>query len=267
MIKLTTALRETVIAIAQDAAASIMDVYARPFDVEIKSDSSPVTAADLAANQVILRGLGQLTPDLPILSEESAQVPWEVRRHWGAYWLVDPLDGTREFVKRNDEFSVNIALIYQGAPAFGVVLAPVSGVAWHAMRGELAYRRDGMHDSVLRTRTPALPPLQVAASRSHRSPQTQALLERMGEIEVVAQGSSLKFCRLAEGTLDVYPRLGPTAEWDTAAGQCVLHAAGGAVLSAATGKPFRYNRRESLLNGDFIALGDTRLPWRSWLPD
>lgn len=267
MIKLTTALRETVIAIAQDAAASIMDVYARPFDVEIKSDRSPVTAADLAANQVILRGLGQLTPDLPILSEESAQVPWEVRRHWGAYWLVDPLDGTREFVKRNDEFSVNIALIYQGAPAFGVVLAPVSGVAWHAMRGELAYRRDGIHDSVLRTRTPALPPLQVAASRSHRSPETQALLERMGEIEVVAQGSSLKFCRLADGTLDVYPRLGPTAEWDTAAGQCVLHAAGGAVLSAATGKPFRYNRRETLLNGDFIALGDTRLPWRSWLPE
>ncbi|HBZ48226.1 MAG TPA: 3'(2'),5'-bisphosphate nucleotidase CysQ, partial [Stenotrophomonas sp.] len=149
MIKLTTDLRETVIAIAQDAAAAIMAVYATPFDVEIKSDRSPVTAADLAANQVILRGLGQLTPDLPILSEESAQVPWEVRRHWGAYWLVDPLDGTREFVKRNDEFSVNIALIYQGAPAFGVVLAPVSGVAWHAMRGELAYRRDGMHDSVL----------------------------------------------------------------------------------------------------------------------
>lgn len=267
MIKLTTALRETVIAIAQDAAAAIREVYASPFDVEIKSDRSPVTAADLAANQVILRGLGQLTPDLPILSEESAQVPWEVRRHWGAYWLVDPLDGTREFVKRNDEFSVNIALIYQGAPAFGVVLAPVSGVAWHAMRGELAYRRDGLHDSVLRTRTPALPPLQVAASRSHRSVQTQALLDRMGEIEVVAQGSSLKFCRLAEGTLDVYPRLGPTAEWDTAAGQCVLHAAGGAVLSAATGKPFRYNRRETLLNGDFIALGDTRLPWRTWLPD
>jgi len=266
MIKLTTALRETVIAIAQDAAAAIMDVYASPFDVEIKSDRSPVTAADLAANQVILRGLGQLTPDLPVLSEESAQVPWEVRRHWGAYWLVDPLDGTREFVKRNDEFSVNIALIYQGAPAFGVVLAPVSGVAWHAMRGELAYRRDGIHDSVLRTRTPALPPLQVAASRSHRSPQTEALLARMGDIDVVAQGSSLKFCRLAEGTLDVYPRLGPTAEWDTAAGQCVLHAAGGAVLSAATGKPFRYNRRETLLNGDFIALGDTRLPWRTWIP-
>lgn len=266
MIKLTTDLRETVIAIAQDAAAAIMAVYATPFDVTVKSDHSPVTAADLAAHDVIVRGLQQLTPDLPILSEEDAQVPWEVRQHWGAYWLVDPLDGTREFVKRNDEFSVNIALIYQGAPAFGVVLAPTTGTVWHAMRGELAYRRQGMHDTVLRTRTPATAPLTVAASRSHRSAQTEALLARMGPIEVVAQGSSLKFCRLAEGTLDVYPRLGPTAEWDTAAGQCVLHAAGGAVLSAASGKPFRYNRRESLLNGDFIALGDTRLPWRDWLP-
>lgn len=266
MIKLTTDLRETVIAIAQDAAVAIMGVYATAFEIEIKSDRSPVTAADRAANDVIERGLAQLTPDLPILSEESALVPWDIRQHWGAYWLVDPLDGTREFVKRNDEFSVNIALIYQGAPAFGVVLAPTTGVVWHAMRGELAYRRDGMHDSVLRARAPAVPPLRVAASRSHRSPETEALLARMGDIEVVAQGSSLKFCRLAEGTLDVYPRLGPTAEWDTAAGQCVLHAAGGAVLSASTGKPFRYNRRDTLLNGDFIALGDTRLPWRSWLP-
>ncbi len=267
MIKLTTDLRETVIAIAQDAAAAIMGVYATAFEIELKSDRSPVTAADRAANDVIERGLTQLTPDLPILSEESALVPWDVRRHWGAYWLVDPLDGTREFVKRNDEFSVNIALIYQGAPAFGVVLAPVTGVVWHAMRGELAYRRDGIHDSVLRARAPAVPPLRVAASRSHRSAETEALLARMGEIEVIAQGSSLKFCRLAEGSLDVYPRLGPTAEWDTAAGQCVLHAAGGAVLSTATGKPFRYNRRETLLNGDFIALGDTRLPWRDWMPD
>ncbi len=254
MIKLTTDLRETAIAIAQDAGRAIMQVYADGFDVQIKDDSSPVTSADLAANQVIEQGLQQLTPDLPILSEESAQVAWEQRRHWGAYWLVDPLDGTREFVKRNGEFSVNIALIYQGAPAFGVVLAPVTGIVWHAMRGELAYRRQGLHDTVLRTRTPATVPLRVAASRSHRSPETEALLARMGRIETIAQGSSLKFCRIAEGGLDVYPRLGPTSEWDTAAGQCVLHAAGGAVLSAATGKPFRYNRRETLLNGDFMPL-------------
>ncbi|HDS1220401.1 3'(2'),5'-bisphosphate nucleotidase CysQ [Stenotrophomonas maltophilia] len=267
MIKLTTDLRETAIAIAQEAGQAIMQVYAEGFDVRIKDDNSPVTAADLAANQVIEQGLRQLTPDLPILSEESAQVPWELRRHWGAYWLVDPLDGTREFVKRNGEFSVNIALIYQGAPAFGVVLAPVTGILWHAMRGELAYRRQGLHDTVLRTRSPATAPLRVAASRSHRSPETEALLARMGRIETIAQGSSLKFCRIAEAGLDVYPRLGPTSEWDTAAGQCVLHAAGGAVLSAATGKPFRYNRRETLLNGDFIALGDTSLPWRDWLSD
>ncbi len=171
MIKLTTDLRETAIAIAQEAGQAIMQVYADGFEVQIKDDDSPVTAADLAANQVIELGLRQLTPDLPILSEESAQVPWEHRRHWGAYWLVDPLDGTREFVKRNGEFSVNIALIYQGAPAFGVVLAPVTGIVWHAMRGELAYRRQGLHDTVLRTRTPATAPLRVAASRSHRSPE------------------------------------------------------------------------------------------------
>jgi len=263
--RITSNLRETVIAIAREAAEAIMQVYASGFEVVLKDDDSPVTAADLAANRCIVDGLTRLTPDLPILSEESAPVGWETRRHWGAYWLVDPLDGTREFVKRNGEFSVNIALIYQGAPAFGVVLAPVTGLVWHATRGEQAYRRQGLHDSVLRTRTPAHAPLRVAASRSHRSPRTQALLQRMGDIETVAQGSSLKFCRIAEGELDVYPRLGPTSEWDTAAGQCVLHAAGGAVLSAATGKPFRYNRRESLLNGDFIALGDTRLPWRGWL--
>lgn len=264
-VRITSDLRETVIAIAQDAAAAIMQVYASGFDVVLKDDDSPVTAADLAANQVIVNGLSRLTPDLPILSEESAMVDWETRRHWGAYWLVDPLDGTREFIKRNGEFSVNIALIYQGAATFGVVLAPVTGVVWHAMRGEQAFRRQGLHDTVLHTRVPAQAPLRVAASRSHRSLRTQALLQRMGDIETVAQGSSLKFCRIAEGDLDVYPRLGPTSEWDTAAGQCVLHAAGGIVVSAASGKSFRYNRRESLLNGDFMALGDPRLPWREWI--
>lgn len=263
--RLANDLRETVIAIAREAAAEIMQVYASGFDVTLKDDDSPVTAADLAANRCIVDGLSRLTPDLPILSEESAPVRWETRRHWGAYWLVDPLDGTREFIKRNGEFSVNIAFVYQGAPTFGVVLAPVDGRLWHAMRGEQAYRRQGLHDTVLRTRVPACAPLRVAASRSHGSARTQALLARMGAIETVAQGSSLKFCRIAEGDLDVYPRLGPTSEWDTAAGQCVLHAAGGAVVSAATGKPFRYNRRESLLNGDFIALGDTGLPWRDWV--
>ncbi|MBO9827480.1 3'(2'),5'-bisphosphate nucleotidase CysQ [Xanthomonas sp. A2111] len=265
MIRLTSDLRETVIAIAIDAAAAIMSVYATGFEVEHKADTSPLTQADLAAHQIIVEGLERLTPDLPVLSEESAQIPWEVREHWTTYWLVDPLDGTREFVKRNGEFSVNIALIHQGAPVFGVVQAPVDGRVWHAVRGEQAYRREGFRDTALNTRRPATAPLRVAASRSHRDARTDALLQRMGEIELVAQGSSLKFCRIADGDLDVYPRVGPTSEWDTAAGQCVLQAAGGALLAAATGKPFRYNRRESLLNGDFVALGDPALPWRDWL--
>ncbi|HET6396526.1 MAG TPA: 3'(2'),5'-bisphosphate nucleotidase CysQ [Pseudoxanthomonas sp.] len=265
MTRITVDLRETVIAIARQAGAAIMEIYDKEFDVAHKEDASPLTAADLAAHRIIVEGLERLTPDLPVLSEESAGVPWETRRHWPSYWLVDPLDGTREFIKRNGEFSVNIALIVQGAPELGVVQAPVGGQVWHAVRGEQAYRRDGHRDEPLRTRAPAGAPLRVAASRSHRDPRTQAVLDRMGRIEEVALGSSLKFCRIAEGALDVYPRFGPTSEWDTAAGQCVLQAAGGALLATATGKPFRYNRRESLLNGDFIALGDPDLPWRDWL--
>lgn len=266
-IRLSSDIREAVIAISQEAGEAIMGVYATHFEVETKSDQSPLTAADMAAHRVIVRGLSRLTPEVPVLSEESASVEWETRRHWGTYWLVDPLDGTREFVKRNGEFSVNIALVHQGAVSFGVVQRPVDGTVWHAMRGEQAYRRDGVRDSVIQTRRPASAPLKVAASRSHADERTEAVLSRMGAIERVRQGSSLKFCLLAEGQLDVYPRLGPTSEWDTAAGQCVLQAAGGVVLAADSGKPFRYNRRESLLNGDFIALGDPALPWQQWLAD
>ena len=143
MIRITADLRETVIAISRQAGAAIMEVYVSGFEVAIKDDASPLTAADLAANRIIVEGLERLTPDLPVLSEESAKVPWDVRRHWPTYWLVDPLDGTREFVKRNGEFSVNIALVHLGAPVLGVVQAPVGGQVWHAVRGEHAYRRDG----------------------------------------------------------------------------------------------------------------------------
>ena len=265
MIRITADLRETVIAIARQAGAAIMEIYAAGFEVSQKDDASPLTAADLAAHRIIVEGLERLAPDVPVLSEESAGVPWDTRRHWATYWLVDPLDGTREFVKRNGEFTVNIALIHHHVPVLGVVQAPVGGQVWHAVRGEQAYRRDGHRDTQLKTRSPATAPLKVAASRSHRDARTQGVLERMGGIEEMSLGSSLKFCRIAEGGLDVYPRFGPTSEWDTAAAQCVLHSAGGVLLAADTGKPFRYNRRESLLNGDFIALGDPDLPWRDWL--
>lgn len=261
-------LREDVLAIAQDAAAAILEVYERDFDVVSKDDASPLTDADLAAHRSIVAGLSRLTPDIPVLSEEAADVvPAATRRGWCRLWLVDPLDGTREFVKRNGEFTVNIALIDDGVPVFGAIQAPVTGVLWHGAPGHGAFRRDGEGECLLHARRPADPPLRVAASRSHLDPRTAALMARMGATETVALGSSLKFCRIAEGGMDVYPRFGPTSEWDTAAGQAILEAAGGALLDPQ-GRPFRYNQRDTLLNGEFIALGDPALPWRGWLgPD
>jgi 3'(2'), 5'-bisphosphate nucleotidase len=259
------ALREALIALAHDAGARIMAVYAGAFDVAHKDDRSPLTAADLAAHHCIVDGLERLAPQIPVLSEESVEdVPAVVRREWSRMWLVDPLDGTREFVKRNGEFTVNIALIEHGEPILAVVQAPVTGVVWHAQKGVGAFRRDADGETRIHSRRPATAPLRVAASRSHRDPRTIALMERMGEVEAMPLGSSLKFCRLAEGGMDVYPRFGPTSEWDTAAGQCVLEAAGGIVIDPR-GRPLRYNQRDTLLNGDFLALGDTALPWSTWL--
>jgi len=263
------ALVEGAIAIARAAAAAILQIYDGEFEVERKADASPLTAADMAAHHLILDGLARLTPDIPVLSEESAhEVGTAQRRAWDRLWLVDPLDGTREFVKRNGEFSVNLALIERGEPVFGVVLAPVGGALWHGAHGGHAYRRDGEVERRVQTQVPPAQPLRVAASRSHQSQRSDDFLvrahrEAAGGIEMVSLGSSLKFCRIAEGSLDLYPRFGPTSEWDTAAGQCVLEAAGGAVLDPH-GRPFRYNQRDGLLNGDFIALGDLSLPWRAW---
>ncbi|TKR34096.1 3'(2'),5'-bisphosphate nucleotidase CysQ [Luteimonas gilva] len=258
-------LREGVIALARDAAAAILEVYEGAFDVERKADASPLTAADLAAHSRIVAGLARLTPDIPVLSEEAAdETPAAQRRVWDRLWLVDPLDGTREFVKRNGEFTVNIALIEDGAPVFGVIQAPVGGALWHGEAGRGAFRRDGDEERTIRVRAPAVMPLRVAASRSHRDPRTEALMARIGDTETIARGSSLKFCLLAEGGMDVYPRFGPTSEWDTAAGQCVLEAAGGCVIDPK-GRPLRYNQRDTILNGDFLALGDPQLPWRDWL--
>ena len=245
----TADLREAVIAIAREAAAAILAVYQNAFEVESKSDSSPLTAADLAAHRLIVDGLERLTPDWPILSEEAADIPWETRRYWTRYWLVDPLDGTREFVKRNGEFTVNIALIEQGVP-FGVVLAPVGGTVWHGVAGAEACRRDGETDTLLRTRAPATGILRVAASRSHRDARTEALLARIGATETLGLGSSLKFCRIADGALDVYPRFGhfrgiqppPQSCWRRPAAQ-----------SRPGWAAFRYTRAKAL-NGDFIAL-------------
>ncbi|MGY0505956.1 3'(2'),5'-bisphosphate nucleotidase CysQ [Luteimonas sp. e5] len=250
--------REGVIAIANEAAAAILEVYRQAFEVEHKADDSPVTAADFAAHRVIAHGLATLTPSIPLLSEESAPEVIAQRHAWSRYWLVDPLDGTRDFVKRNGEFSVNIALIDEGHAVFGLIQQPVSGLCWHGAPGEGAWRREAGRDVPIRTRAAPETGLVVAASRSHRNRRTDAVIARLADAEIVSLGSSLKFCRLAEGRLDLYPRFGPTSEWDTAAGQAILEAAGG-VLQDARGRPFRYNQRESLLNGDFIAAGDPAL--------
>jgi 3'(2'), 5'-bisphosphate nucleotidase len=257
-------LREACIELSLAAGRAIMAVYAQDFAVEHKDDDSPLTQADLASHRIIVEGLRRLAPDIPVLSEEDADIPWSVRRAWTRHWLVDPLDGTREFVKKNGEFTVNIALVEDGRPVLGVVYAPVFDYLLHAESGAGASLREGGRDIDVGTRRPATVPLRVAASRSHLDPRTAAALERMGDCERHGLGSSLKFCRIAEGRIDVYPRFGPTSEWDTAAAQCVLEAAGGVVLRL-DGEPLDYNRKESILNPDFIALGDAGLPWRDWI--
>ena len=259
------ALRDAVIALARAAAAAILAIYDAGFDVTHKADDSPLTAADLASHHCIVDGLARLTPGIPVLSEESAEDGSAADRHaWSRLWLVDPLDGTREFIKRNGEFTVNIALIEDGVATFGVIQAPATGALWWGGAGLGAFARDTAgHDRALRVRAPASAPLRVAASRSHRDARTEAFMARMGEVEAVGVGSSLKFCRLAEGAIDLYPRFGPTSEWDTAAGQAIVEGAGGAVLDPR-GRPFRYNQRDTLLNGEFVAVGDPALPWRDW---
>jgi 3'(2'), 5'-bisphosphate nucleotidase len=251
-------LRRDLIDLARQAAEAILAVYAGEFSVDHKQDASPLTAADLAAHRCLLAGLQHLTPDIPVLSEESAATDIATRRQWRRLWLVDPLDGTREFIKRNGEFTINVALIEDGVAVFGLIQQPVTGLLWYGGPGLGAFRRDGDAEQAIQARIPAAGRLRIAASRSHRDERTQAVLEALPDSDVVGCGSSLKFCRIAEGAIDLYPRFGPTSEWDTAAGQAIVEAAGGAVLDMR-GRPLRYNQRSSLLNGDFVALGDPAL--------
>lgn len=255
-------LRDPVRAIAEQAGEAIMRIYAGDFDIMHKADDSPVTEADLAAHRVIKAGLRALTPQLPVLTEEGGLPDWSVRQHWSDYWLVDPLDGTREFVKRNGEFSVNIALIHHNRPVLGVVYAPATGAEFAGVQGVGSWRFTDYGAKPLKVRPLPSPTITLALSRSHGSRRERALIEALtrdvGEPQVVRCGSALKTCMVAEGLADLYPRFGPTSEWDTAASQCVLEAAGGQLISL-DGKPLTYNRRVSVLNPSFIAYGE-RLP-------
>ena len=261
------ALTETIIDIAKSAAVAILEIYQSNFSVQRKADQSPVTEADLAAHEVITVSLSKLTPRWPVLSEESASIPFSNRAIWHRYWLVDPLDGTRDFVKRNDEFSVNIALIERHCPVLGVVFAPVTGICYFAARGLGAYKWVPERSPVpIRVRRCPANRFTVARSRFHPNPLTDAFIRNLGKTEMLVMGSALKSCLVAEGRADIYPRFGPTSEWDTAAAQCVVEEAGGHLTSTQF-EPLRYNTRASLTNPAFLTFGDATVDWRSYLPD
>ncbi len=253
--------------ISAAAGAAIMQVYRQSdLGIEEKSDHSPVTAADKAAHDVIMAGLQCLTPELPILSEEGADIDFAERSGWRRYWLVDPLDGTKEFINRNGEFTVNIALIEAGRPVLGMVYMPVTGTCYWGGRAIGAWCRQGeLEPRPLRCRTLGDQPeeLVVVGSRRHGAEALEALCDTLGRwapVRMASMGSSLKLCLVASGEADLYPRLAPTCEWDTAAAQAVVEAAGGQVLTPDF-QPLRYNRKASLLNPFFYVVGDPAVDW------
>jgi len=260
------ALIDEIVSISQQAGHAILAIYNRTaegaFDIMHKADASPLTLADLASHNLIRDALALRSPDLPLLSEESASIDFAIRSGWKDYWLVDPLDGTKEFIKRNGEFTVNIALVRDHQPVLGVVHVPVSGVTYWGTKegGAVRLDADGTQTRIL-VRQPCADPVVVVGSRSHANPAMAEHLARLGAYELTSMGSSLKLCLVAEGKADFYPRLGPTSEWDTAAAHAVVTAAGGKVVTL-DGKDLRYNTKESMLNPDFLVYGD---PKRNWL--
>lgn len=273
--QLTRELMQQVLDVAIEAGKEILVIYRDEslWQLQQKADDSPLTAADMAAHYSIEKGLRDLVPGTPLLSEESDDIPYEDRAGWSHFWLVDPLDGTREFVARNDEFSVNIALVFGHQAVLGVVYAPVTGVGYVAASGLGAWRVQ--NGEWLQLHAAQLPvagerALTLCESRRHRDPReddfVEAVRAALGDVSIRVAGSAFKICAVAEGTADAYPRMGPTMEWDTGAGQVIVEEAGGAMLDDR-GRPLRYNARETLRNGSFIVLGSAREKWLScWLP-
>lgn len=261
---------EPLITIAKAAGEAIMQVYVTDFDFKRKSDNSPLTQADVAAHNVIVSALKQLTPHIPILSEESEDIDADIRNSWEHYWLIDPLDGTREFIKRNGEFTVNIALIDHHVPVIGVVYAPVTDLLYFASVGQGAFKQvNACVPFQIHTRAFDIAKLVVAGSRSQSDHTFQHFLHNIhvntGALpELISMGSSLKICLVAEGKADVYPRLGPTFEWDTAAAHCILQEAGGDIVDEK-GEGLRYNIKQSLLNPRFFATVKNSQNWSDFL--
>ncbi|MDL2193043.1 3'(2'),5'-bisphosphate nucleotidase CysQ [Cobetia sp. LC6] len=269
----TRAMLNALEVIARKAGAAIMEIYeSGDFTVDMKSDDSPLTTADRAAHAVIVDGLKAMDAEFgatPILSEEDADISWDVRSDWTRYWLVDPLDGTKEFIKRNGEFTVNIALIEQGVPTMGVVYAPAIETLYvGAQQGEgqtaIAEKQvgEGERQAIAVSDVPSsTDSWRIVGSRSHQSEEFKAFVADFAACDIVAMGSSLKLCLVAEGAADLYPRLGPTCEWDTGAAHAVVEAAGGQVLNAETRQALRYNQHDSVLNPYFIVCAEPAAPW------
>ncbi len=269
-------LLESIITLCREAGQEIMVIYeGNEFDVEAKEDESPLTAADLASHRTLVTGLSRIAAEIPVLSEESDGIPWPTRRDWDRYFLVDPLDGTKEFLGRNGEFTVNVALISNHEPVLGVVFVPASDVLYAGIGEEspIAFverdrKRSDIRTRQLGDRLAREKPLTVVASRRHGSDALKDCMARLEEnfaaVETENMGSSLKFCLVAEGKADFYPRLAPTSEWDTAAAQAIVEAAGGSVVDTAF-HPLRYNTKEDILNPHFYVLGDTAFDWQAIL--
>lgn len=249
---------QTIIDIARRAGEATLEIYNREFTVEEKEDRSPLTEADKRSNEVIIEGLEAAYPDIPTISEEIKALPYEERKHWTRFWLIDPLDGTKEFIKKNGEFTVNIALLEDGVPTLGVVYQPAADVLYYSSKGEGAFKVDANGEKTQLTggeHYSKLDSVRVVASRSHMSPETEAFVEELRaqgkQIDLTSSGSSLKLCMVADGSADVYPRFAPTMEWDTGAAHAVALEAGRQVNNRETGTPLQYNK-ENLLNPWFI---------------
>ena len=268
---------EAVAGICRDAGAAILDIYdGDEIKVSTKADDSPLTAADMASHEIIVERLALLTPQIPVLSEESEQLSYAERSSWRKYWLVDPLDGTKEFISRNGEFTVNVALIDDGVPTLGVVYLPIKRELYLGVQGERRFATKQVGEQAPQTiQVRALQkqldqdlPVTVVASRRHGSEALEDCLRKLSKkfdrMVTTNMGSSLKICLVAEGRADLYPRLAPTCEWDTAAAQAVVEAAGGCLVDTQF-RPLRYNRKEELLNPHFLVIGDTGYNWQSVL--
>jgi 3'(2'), 5'-bisphosphate nucleotidase len=248
---------EALLSIAKEAGIATLQIYNKYFEIEVKDDRSPLTEADKRSNEIIISHLWNLHPEIPIISEETKQTPYTVRKRWTNFWLIDPLDGTKEFIRKNGEFTINIALVSDKTPVLGVIYVPVKEMFYYAVKGHGSYKIENGKKAVrIRSdRKRDKNDLIVVGSRSHASEELYEFVEgkkkEYDEVTLISSGSSLKFCLVAEGKADIYPRTGPTYEWDTAAGHAIILESGKAVYDFTTGEPLLYNK-EDLLNSWFI---------------